>query len=90
MTPTYQKFIVPPSLKGESMTKVDPCTFLLIIMVCQVNVSLSLESIMKIDEVSGLFQVQFFLDLAWFETRLKFKASFNFTEKSNDLFCLRI
>ena len=77
MTPTYQKFIVPPSLKGESMTKVDPCTFLLIIMVCQVNVSLSLESIMKIDEVSGLFQVQFFLDLAWFETRLKFKVSFN-------------
>ena len=75
MTPTYQKFIVPPSLKGESMTKVDPCAYL-IIMVCQVNVSLSLESIMKIDEVSGLFQVQFVLDMAWFDSRLKFKESF--------------
>ena len=42
----------------------------------QVNVSLSLESIMKIDEVSGLFQVQFVLDMAWFDSRLKFKESF--------------
>ena len=41
----------------------------------QVNVSLSLESIMKIDEVSGLLQVQFVLDMAWFDTRLKFKES---------------
>ena len=31
---------------------------------------------MKIDEVSGLFQVQFVLDMAWFDSRLKFKESF--------------
>ena len=37
--------------------------------------SISLESIMKIDEVGGIFQVQFDLDLAWFDSRLKFKES---------------
>ena len=75
MTSTYQKFIVPPSLKGEPRTRVEHlCTFFMI-TAHQVNVSLSLESIMKIDEVSGLLQVQFVLDMAWFDTRLKFKES---------------
>lgn len=35
--------------------------------------SIDLESIMDINEVGGFFQVQFYLTMSWFESRLKFQ-----------------
>ena len=56
---TYQKFIVPPPVGEEERT--------------DVTVGMDLESIMDINEVNGHFQVQFFLFLSWFDTRLRFQ-----------------
>ena len=55
---TYQKFIVPPPIGDDEK---------------DVTVKFDLESIMDIDEVTGNFQVQFFLMLSWFDSRLKFQ-----------------
>ena len=59
MVPSYQKFIVPSPTSAEGK-KLD------------VNVVLHLETIMDIDEVEGHFQVQFYLIMKWFESRLRF------------------
>lgn len=56
--PTYQKFIVPPPV-GKEKT--------------EVKLSLTITQLMDINEVGGYFQVQFYLTLEWFESRLKFK-----------------
>ena len=39
----------------------------------EVNISVSLSTIMDISEVGGYFQVQFDLIINWFESRLRFK-----------------
>ena len=59
MDPTYQRFIVPPP-HGAAATKTE------------VKVWMNLETIMDINEVDGYFQVQFYLTMKWFESRLRF------------------
>ena len=58
--PTYQKFIVPPPHETDSSQT-------------EVKVGMNVETIMDINEVDGYFQVQFYLILKWFESRVRFK-----------------
>ena len=60
MEPTYQKFIVPPPHNEASADT-------------EVVVGMNLETIMDINEVDGYFQVQFYLKMKWFDSRLRFK-----------------
>ena len=57
---TYQKFIVPPPAAGSGNDKIN------------VKISVDIESIMEINEVDGIFQVQFNLLMKWFDSRLSF------------------
>ena len=57
--PTYQKFIVPPPHSAD-------------LALTEVKVGMNVETIMDINEVDGYFQVQFYLTLKWFESRLRF------------------
>ena len=60
MNPTYQKFIVPPPHETNTETT-------------EVKVGMHLETIMDINEVGEYFQVQFYLTMKWFDSRLRFK-----------------
>ena len=60
MNPTYQKFIVPPPHKVDSDET-------------EVKVGMNLETFMDINEVDGIIHVQFYLNMKWFDSRLKFK-----------------
>ena len=60
METTYQKFIVPPP-HDEASTETE------------VKVEMNIETIMDISEVNGHFQVQFYLNMKWFDSRLRFK-----------------
>ena len=57
---TYQKFIVPPPALGSGDERID------------VGISVDIESIMEINEVEGIFQVQFNLLMKWVDSRLSF------------------
>ena len=60
---SYQNFIAPPPLKtvdGEMDDKII------------IDVSADIISILDIDEISSIFQVQFFLHFTWYDTRLMY------------------
>ena len=60
MKGTYQKFIVPPPSVQNGNDRID------------VKISMDIESIMEINEVEGIFQVQFCLLMKWVDSRLSF------------------
>ena len=56
--PSYQAYIAPPPINSTGKIIVD--------------VSADIMSILDIDEISSIFQVQFFLHLTWYDSRLRF------------------
>ena len=60
MDPKYQKFIVPPPHEAH-------------LAKTEVKVRMNLETLLDINEVDGYLQVQFYLTMEWFESRLRFK-----------------
>ena len=56
---TYQKFIVPPPKQQLDNT--------------EVIIGVTLETLMDINEVDGVFKAQFYLTMIWFESRAQFK-----------------
>ena len=72
LSQTYQKFIVPPPHEvGSEHT--------------EVKVGVELESFIDINEVDGIFQVQFHLYMDWFDSRVKFKNLKESTELNSFL-----
>ena len=58
---SYQSFIAPPPLSYIDLNKV------------QIDVSADLVSILDIDEISSIFQVQFFLYFSWHDPRFNYQ-----------------
>ena len=56
---SYQKFITPP-VRGITDTKI------------KIEISVDIIDILEINELSSLFQVQFYLHLSWYDSRLTY------------------
>ena len=54
---SYQSFIAPPPTKTSEEKKV------------VINISTDIVRILDIDEIAGVFHVQFFLHFSWFDPR---------------------
>ena len=59
---SYQNFIAPPTLKSDTTEQMDDKIV--------IDVSADIISILDIDEISSIFQVQFFLHFTWYDSRL--------------------
>ena len=68
---SYQSFIAPPPLSNTGMKKI------------QIDVSADIVAILDMDEISSIFQVQFFLYLSWHDPR-----SYSFFICFSQLFCV--
>ena len=60
---SYQNFIAPPTLKTDTKQMDDKI---------MIDVSADIISILDIDEISSIFQVQFFLHFTWYDSRLMY------------------
>ena len=61
---SYQNFIAPPTLKSDTSEQMDDKI--------AIDVSADIISILDIDEISSIFQVQFFLHFTWYDSRLMY------------------
>ena len=59
----YQSFIAPPPKKNSMDKKV------------VIDIATDIVRILDIDELSGIFHVQFFLHFSWFDSRHECKAN---------------
>ena len=61
---SYQSFIAPPPIKSSMEKKV------------VIDISTDIVRILDIDEIAGIFHVQFFLHFSWFDSRHVYQHHF--------------